>query len=259
VSELQQAEPSRELLRPSPVFLGLVAACAAGGWLTWNGYGDARVGVFVFVTAGWLVSLCLHEYGHALTAYLGGDRGVAEKGYLTLNPLRYSDLALSIVLPLLFVVLGGIGLPGGAVWIDRGRISGRLRHSLISAAGPLVNVAFAVLLLRLADRTGAASDGQAAFWAGLAFLGFLQATASLLNLLPVPGLDGFGILEPWLPREWVRQAEQVSPFGLLLVFGLLWLPQLNQAFFGLVFRVVEALGASRLLVQYGDTLFRFWT
>jgi Zn-dependent protease len=249
----------RELRRPSPIFLGLIAVCATGGWIAWTGWGEIRVGVFVFVVAGWLLSLCLHEYAHALVAYRSGDRGVAEKGYLTLNPLRYSDAMLSIVLPLVFVLLGGIGLPGGAVWIDRGRIPGRLRHSLISAAGPLVNVAFALLLLVAVVRSGAAFEGREQFWAALAFLGFLQVTAAVLNLLPIPGLDGFGIIEPWLPREWVRQAGQVSPFGLLIVFGLLWVPQINRAFFDGIYRLVDAVGVNPVLVQYGDQLFRFWT
>ncbi len=46
---------------------------------------------------------------------------------------------------MLFVIMGGIGLPGGAVFIERNRIRGRWRHSLISAAGPLTNVLFAAV------------------------------------------------------------------------------------------------------------------
>jgi Zn-dependent protease len=260
VSELQpSAGPSRELRRPSPVFLGLVALCAVGGWIAWGGWGDVRGSVFVFVVAGWLVSLCLHEYAHAVTAYRAGDHGVAAKGYLTLDPRRYSDVGLSIVLPLIFVLAGGIGLPGGAVWIDRGRIQGRLRHSLISAAGPLVNVAFAVVLLGLVGRADNGTGGRLDFWAALAYLGFLQVTASLLNLLPVPGLDGFGILEPWLPQAWGSRVGQVGPFGILIVFGLLWIPQINRLFFDAIYRLVEAAGTNPLLVDYGDRLFRFWT
>jgi Zn-dependent protease len=257
VPDLQFAESDRELRRPSPVFLGLLALCAAGGWMAWAGWGEARAGVFIFVVAGWLVSLCLHEYAHAQFAYHSGDTGVAQKGYLTLDPRRYSDVALSIVLPLLFVVAGGIGLPGGAVWIDRGRIPGRLRHSLISAAGPLTNVAFALLLLVPVARADLGA-GHEAFWAALAFLGFLQVTASVLNLLPVPGLDGFGIVEPWLPRAWARRAGQIGPFGIFIVFGLLWIPQLNRWFFDTIYRVIDAVGVDPVLVAFGDQLFRFW-
>ena len=69
------------------------------------------------------MSLCLHEYAHALVAYRAGDRGVADRGYLTLNPLKYTHPLLSIVLPVVVVMLGGIGLPGGAVWVDHAHIA----------------------------------------------------------------------------------------------------------------------------------------
>ena len=62
--------------------------------------------MLLFVVAGWLVSLSLHEYAHALVAYRAGDRGVAERGYLTLNPLKYTHPVLSIVLPVVFLLLG---------------------------------------------------------------------------------------------------------------------------------------------------------
>jgi Zn-dependent protease len=58
--------------------------------LTWNGFGSIRFDVFLFVVSGWLVSLCLHEYAHAVVAYRAGDRDIAHRGYLTLNPLKYS-------------------------------------------------------------------------------------------------------------------------------------------------------------------------
>jgi Zn-dependent protease len=244
------------------VFLGLLVVCGLAGWKAWSGGGSTRVAVFTMVVAGWLISLCLHEYAHARVAYHAGDRSVEEKGYLTLNPLRYSDVGLSIALPVLFVLLGGIGLPGGAVWVDRGRIRGRLRHSLVSAAGPLVNVALAVAILVLIGQVGQVgldSGEHVEFWAALAFLGFLQVSASLLNLLPVPGLDGFGIWEPWLPRSWVRSVGRAADFGLVLLFALLFIPSVNRAFFAAVDHVVSAFGVSPFLVRVGDELFRFWT
>jgi Zn-dependent protease len=247
------------LRRPSAVFLGLLALCVLGGWMAWSGSGYVRVGVFIFVVAGWLVSLCLHEYAHARTAYHAGDGSVVEKGYLTLNPLRYSDVGLSIALPVVFVLLGGIGLPGGAVWVDRGRIPGRIRHTLVSAAGPLVNVVLAAAVLLAVGQANLDSGAHLEFWAALSFLGFLQVTAALLNLLPVPGLDGFGIWEPWLPRAWVRSAGQASGFGLLVLFGLLFVPSVNRAFFDVIDRVTAAFGVPPGLVAIGDALFRFWT
>lgn len=65
---------------------------------------------FVFVFVLWIASLCLHEFAHAQGAFVGGDTSVEEKGYLTLNPLRYTDPMLSIVWPLIFLALGGYGI-----------------------------------------------------------------------------------------------------------------------------------------------------
>ena len=73
---------------------------------------------FIVVLVGWIFSLCLHEFSHALVAYYGGDTTVREKGYLTFNPLKYTHPVYSLLLPMLFLLLGGIGLPGGAVYIE---------------------------------------------------------------------------------------------------------------------------------------------
>lgn len=83
-----------ESVRPSPIFLGLVGLTTVGAALAWLAGSSVRplayAGVFVFVIAGWLVSLCLHEFGHAFTAWRFGDHDVAVRGYLTLDPRRYS-------------------------------------------------------------------------------------------------------------------------------------------------------------------------
>lgn len=201
--------------------------------------------------------LCLHEYAHARTALHSGDLSVGAKGYLTLNPLKYTHALLSIVLPVLFVIMGGLGLPGGAVYIERGRIQGRWKHSFISAAGPLTNVAFAVVCT--APFWLDALDGvPTAFRYALAFLALLQVSAAILNFLPVPGLDGYGIIEPWLSYGVRRQVEPLAPFGLIAVFALLWIPEVNVFFFDVVYDVLSALGVENRESGCGYALYRFW-
>jgi Zn-dependent protease len=244
--------------RISPIFLGIAAVAVVSGWAVWTSFAsDQRFAVFLFVLSGWVVSLCLHEYAHARTALHSGDITVGEKGYLTLNPLKYTHAVLSILLPVLFVIMGGIGLPGGAVFIERGRIHGRIRHSLISAAGPLTNVLFAILLM-LPFTLGAADTWPVEFLAALAFLAMLQVTAALLNLLPVPGLDGYGIAEPWLSHEVRRQVEPFAPFGLLAVFGVLYIQSVNVKFFDFIYDVMGWFNVPGEYVNFGDALFRFW-
>ena len=117
------------------------------------------------------------------------------KGYLTLDIRRYADLGLSLVLPVFFLLLGGIPLPGGAVWIDHGAIRSRAVRSLVSLAGPAANLVIGALLT-MAVAFVPMPDGLAF---GLSALALIQVLAFVLNILPVPGLDGFGVLEPFLP------------------------------------------------------------
>lgn len=244
--------------RISPVFLGIVAVTAVAGWAVWTGFSTAPgFAVFLFVTGAWIVSLCLHEYAHARTALHGGDISVGAKGYLTLNPLKYTHAMLSIVLPVIFVIMGGIGLPGGAVFIEHGRIRGRWKHSLIAAAGPLTNVLFAVVCT--APFWLHALDGvPAEFRYALAFLALLQVTAAILNFLPVPGLDGYGVIEPWLSHGVRRQIEPFAPFGLLAVFAFLWLPSVNDVFFDAIHSILRGLGVTEWDTYWGQRLYRFW-
>ena len=247
----------REAFRPSAIFLGVVALFVVTGVMAWREFGNTRVDVFLFVAAGWVISLCLHEYAHAVIAYRAGDRAVADRGYLTLNPLKYAHPVLSIVLPLLFVLLGGIGLPGGAVWVDHHAVRSKLLDSLISFAGPATNLVLTVVLLVpvwVAD-TGA----HAPFWAGVAFLAFLQLTASILNFLPIPGIDGGNLIQPWLSPQWQRGFAHVAPFGLLIMMGLLWAPAFNHIFWSFVLTIGDVLGLPRDLVSQGFEIFRFWT
>jgi Zn-dependent protease len=247
----------RDAFRPSPVFLGLVALFITGAVMVWNEYGSINFDVLLFVIAGWLVSLSLHEYAHALSAYRTGDRSVAERGYLTLNPLKYTHPILSIVLPVVFLLLGGIGLPGGAVWIDRHVVRSKLADSVISAAGPLTNVAFTIALT-VPFLIGVDYGQHFAFWSAVAFLAFLQLTASLLNLVPIPGVDGGNILRPWLSPVWARRFDVLAPYGMLLLILLLFEPTVNGIFFSVVFAISDLIGLPPGLWLQGRALFQFW-
>jgi len=224
----------------------------------------------VFVLAAWVVSLSLHEFGHAYAAYRAGDRSVEARGYLTLNPLRYAHPLLSIVLPLLFIVQGGIGLPGGAVYLHRHAFRSRRAQSLAAAAGPAVNVVVGAVALGLARHhlhvvssgglpVSVDNTAHFRFWGGLAFLGLLQVTAAILNLLPIPGLDGWAIIEPYVAPQTALSAEKIKPWGMLGVIVALQVQTLNRWFFDLVHTVYGWSGASRLAADIGHEVFKFWS
>jgi Zn-dependent protease len=250
--------------RLSPWFLVLVVVTLVGGVLTVLGTPEAvasgssvllTAGVVILVLAGWSVSLCLHEFGHAFVAYRGGDWSVREKGYLTLDIRRYTDVALSFVLPVVFLLLGGIPLPGGAVWVNHGLIRSKGVRSLVSLAGPLTNLILGALL--------AAAVGLISMPVGLAVglscLALIQVIAFLLNILPVPGLDGFGIIEPYLSDGARRLAAQVRPWAPIAFFLLLiGVPAVNSVFFDAGGAIFQLVGGSTRLANVGYNELLFW-
>ncbi|MDQ2637260.1 MAG: site-2 protease family protein [Actinomycetota bacterium] len=252
--------PLSQSVRPSPIFLAIVALTTVGGALAWVAADAteplAYVGVFVFVIAGWVVTLCLHEFAHAFTAWRFGDHDVPVRGYLTLNPFKYSNPLLSIGLPILIIAIGGIGLPGGAVWVRTSFMTKR-QKTLVSLAGPATNLVFAILLLTL---TASMRDPQrSVFWSAVAFLGFLQVTAFVLNMLPIPGLDGYGALEPHLSPETQRALQPAKQWGFFILLILLLTPGLNQWFWDVVLWFFDFSGVPRQLVGTGSALTRFWS
>lgn len=210
--------------------------------------------VAIFVCLGWLLSVCLHEFGHAIVAYWGGDTSVKDKGYLTLNPLKYTDLNLSLILPLLFLLMGGIALPGAAVYIDHRRLRNRWWESAVSAAGPFASI-LVTLLLAIPFWLGLATS-EHWIWSALAFLIVLEISVVILNLLPIPSLDGYGIIEPWLPNQTRIKLRKFSNYGLIALFMLLWFVKpFNQLLWNTTFSICTTLGVPIRLAFQGQQSF----
>ncbi|WP_052745831.1 zinc metalloprotease [Allosalinactinospora lopnorensis] len=107
------APESRADLLPSPIFLLLLGVTGLAGWLSWTraeldwGGDEGTVYLpFVFILAGWIASIALHEFAHALFAYRFGDRALRGSGYLRLNPFRFRELFAGLLLPVSFPILG---------------------------------------------------------------------------------------------------------------------------------------------------------
>jgi len=221
-----------------------------------------RLAVFAFVMVGWILSVMAHEFSHAAVAWLGGDRTVAEKGYLSLDPRRYGDLGVSLVLPLIALAMGGVGFPGGAVYIRNDLIRTRLWRTAAALAGPaatlviLLAISFGLSFWRGWGLDGA---GPVALFEALTVLGFLQATGLILNLLPIPGLDGFGAIRPFLPARLdphIRKLEGLVMVGLLL--AIFWLPGVGAVLFRAAGQVSLAVGLDLDALQGGWRAFHFW-
>lgn len=255
--------PATDASRPpiSPNAFILLAGWIASGVALVMVPQATGVFTFVFVILGWVLAVVAHEFGHAFIAHKAGDPTIAEKGYLSLDPLKYADLGVSIVIPVIAVVLGGIGFPGGAVYLREDMMRNRTWRSAASLAGPFGTFLVLVVLTAAIGFAAPRLEGGLAnpLIPALAFLAFLQATALLLNLLPVPGLDGYGIIRPWLPkdvREATRKYEGLAMLALLAV--LFFVPPVANLFFGMAFLVSHLVGVPLEAVQEGYRTFRFW-
>jgi Zn-dependent protease len=213
---------------------------------------------FAFVLTGWILAVMAHEFGHAYVAYRGGDHTIKAKGYLAFDPRRYGNLQTTLVFPVLALALGGIGFPGGAVYIRDDLIRSRGWRAATSLAGPGATLAVLVVLAAILA-AGSLIGAPGPLFAGLAMLAFLQATALILNLLPFPGLDGFNAIRPFLPPALTRALRRYeSAAMLILLAALLLVPGVSALLFVGAVELTSALGVPREAMQAGWDAFHFW-
>ncbi len=172
-----------------------------------------------------LLSLSVHEFAHAWSAYRLGDDTAARMGRLTLNPLAHADLLGTIILPLLGVPFGWAKpVPVNPARFRRD-VSMGTGMMITAAAGPVSNLILAVacsvlfgLAARLAPALIAFDTPSRALLVSMISLNVVLA---LFNLIPVPPLDGSRIVDGFLPHR-LRPAwesfTRIGPFLLLAVF-----------------------------------------
>jgi Zn-dependent protease len=180
-----------------------------------------------------VVAVILHELSHGVVALWLGDDTAKRAGRLTLNPIPHIDPFGSIILPAIGA-LAGLPIFGYAkpVPVD----PGRLRHPrrdiiIVSLAGPTTNLllmAAAALVARALYRGGGVLPGTISQSTSdvLIEIAFYFALVNLLlglfNLLPIPPLDGSALLERMLPASWLPAWYRFRPYGLLILFVLIF-------------------------------------
>jgi Zn-dependent protease len=174
-----------------------------------------------------LFAITVHEVAHGWVARRLGDPTAYMMGRLTLNPVRHIDPVGTVIVPLALTLLGGFifgwAKPVPVTWEN-------LRHPkrdmvLVAVAGPLANLAMA-LLWALAMKIGMVL-GDDVRWVALPliYMGFAGITINLvlmvLNLLPLPPLDGGRVVTGLLPGRLSWQFGRLEPYGLVILLGLL--------------------------------------
>lgn len=215
------------------------------------------VEVAAIVCFGWILSVCFHEFGHAIVAYWGGDRSVKDKGYLTFNIFKYTDPGMTLFFPVFILILGGIALPGAAVYIDNSRLRSRLWQSAVSAAGPVASALVGVLIAMPFLFHFFPPAVPDIVWPALAYLVLLQVYAFILNGLPIPPFDGYGVIEPWLPAQVQERVANFGRYAIWVVFLVLWtVPPVNNALWTVAYSIAKFLGVPTRLSAVGYGLFR---
>jgi len=173
-----------------------------------------------------ILSLSVHEFAHAWSAWKLGDDTASRMGRLTLNPMAHIDLLGTIALPLLGVPFGWAKpVPVDPTRFRRDVSMGR-GMAITAAAGPVSNVILAALsavLLGLAFRYAPAlvdrGSGGSFFLVNMVRL---NVGLALFNLLPVPPLDGSRIVAWVLPYNLRNQWHALEQYAPILLIGVFW-------------------------------------
>lgn len=168
-----------------------------------------------------LVSLTIHEMMHAWTGYRLGDDTAAEEGRITLNPLAHIDPIMTVALPIVTILAFGAPiLAAKPVPFNPHNVKGaEFGAALIAAAGPLSNLVLAIIGALALNAVGLSG------LLGTILVYFVTINVSLFvfNLLPIPPLDGSRVLYAFAPDSLRRIMDQLEPYGLFVVFGLILL------------------------------------
>jgi len=220
--------------------------------------------LFWAVFIGWILSVVLHEFAHGLVAYWGGDYTIRERGGLTLNPFQYVDPVGSILLPAVFLAIGGIPLPGGATYIRHDLLRSKHWESAVALAGPAMTLLlFLGFALPLHPKVGWVNLGASQSWTNAQIfcgtMAVLQMLAALFNLFPVPPLDGFQALAPYMdPQQRLKlSTPPTSTMIFLGFFMIVWnVPAVTGWMFSVLFRVLDLLGFEENAAFFGSAFLR---
>ncbi len=181
-----------------------------------------------------LFAITLHEAAHGWVANKLGDKTALMMGRVTLNPIKHIDLFGTIILPLAMLILSkftfafGWAKPVPITW--RNLSKPRRDMAFVAVAGPLANLLMALLwasIAKISTVLGGSVSNPILKWSAVFFYTagsfgiMINVVLMILNLIPIPPLDGSRIVSSILSPSMAYRYEKIEPYGIWILLGLL--------------------------------------
>ncbi len=211
--------------------------------------GEVMEPLTIALIIGLIVSIVLHEVGHAYAANWLGDPTARLEGRLSMNPLVHIDPLMSVIVPGLLILTSSPFLFGAAKPVPYNPYNFRNQkwgEAIVAAAGPAVNLLLA-LIFAVVVQVGAGTSLSENFLFLAAQLVVMNLFLAFFNLVPIPPLDGSKILPRFLPFSLRMQYEGFRRFmeqNVFLAFGLvifLFVVVLGETLYSFVFSIAKIL------------------
>lgn len=197
-----------------------------------------------------IFAITLHEVAHGWVAMKFGDRTAQLQGRLTVNPLKHIDPIGTVVVPIALLIMGGFIFGWAkAVPVNPNNFKNPRRDmAWVAVAGPVSNLVMAIFWAIIA-RIGYGLDSQPDISQFMAYTGAAGVAINLvlmvLNLIPIPPLDGSRVLSAFLSPRLAYTYNRIEPYGFFILLGLMLLGFLGpiiagpyQAFQQLIYQMV---------------------
>jgi len=190
-----------------------------------------------------IFSAILHEVMHGVAAEKLGDPTARVAGRITLNPIPHIDPLMTILLPGLLLLSGSPFIFGAAKPVPVNPLflkDGRKDMALVALAGPATNLLLALCGALLLSSFGGINE---ILTITLQYVVIYNIVLGLLNLIPIPPLDGSKFFTIILPEEMAIKYQAFAPFGIFVIFSLLFFTPAGDWFNTLIIQTLKVFGA----------------